>query len=211
MPGTLLAVLIVVVVLVVGVLLYVVGVYNRLVTLRERFRNAFSQIDVQLKRRHDLIPNLVEAAKGYMAHEKETLERVIQARNAAVTATAAASAAPGDAAAVRGAVGAENMLVAALGQFRILSEAYPDLKASTNISQLMEELTSTENKIAFARQHFNDSVTTYNSYRQSVPPALIAGPLGFQSAELFEVDDPKEREVVQVDLSRDPKAPAGTA
>ncbi|MEM7809379.1 MAG: LemA family protein [Planctomycetota bacterium] len=192
--------------LVVGtvVLAGVLGIvfYNRLVTLRERFRNAFAQIDVQLKRRHDLIPNLVEATKGYLAHERETLEKVIAARNAAVTAVDQAAADPTDKAAVRQAASAENSLVALLGQFRIIQEDYPDLKGDATVRQLMEELTSTENRIAFARQHYNDATMTYNAYRQSVPQVFVANAAGFGPAELFEVNDPSEREAVAVDLGR---------
>jgi LemA protein len=187
-------------------LLFVVVAYNRLVTLRERFKNAWSQIDVQLKRRHDLIPNLVEAVKGYMTHERSTLDAVIQARNQAVAATShAASADPG---AVRQVIGAENMLVAALGQFMMLREAYPQLKADQQTARLMEELASAENRIAFARQHYNDSVMAYNAYRQSFPTLLVAGPAGFGEAVLFEVTDPRERQVQQVSFSPSAGAPA---
>ena len=187
-------------------LLFVVVSYNRLVTLRERFKNAWSQIDVQLKRRHDLIPNLVEAVKGYMTHERSTLDAVIQARNQAVAATShAASADPG---AVRQVIGAENMLVAALGQFMMLREAYPQLKADQQTARLMEELASAENRIAFARQHYNDSVMAYNAYRQSFPTLLVAGPAGFGEAVLFEVTDPRERQVQQVSFSPSAGAPA---
>jgi LemA protein len=179
---------------------YAISVYNRLVTLRERYKNGFSQIDVQLKRRYDLIPNLVNAVKGYMSHEKETLERVISARNAASAAANQAAADPANASAVRELSTAETGLGGALGRLFMLSEAYPDLKADTQTSQLMEELTSTENRIAFARQHFNDSVMTYNAYRQSFPPALVAGPAGFGEAALFEVHDDAERQAVKVNL-----------
>lgn len=154
--------------------IYGVGVYNQLVTLRNRVDNAFAQIEVQLKRRHDLIPNLVETAKGYMAHEKETLEGVIKARNAAVTGLQGAASNPGDGDAMVAMMGAEKGLSGALGRLFALAEAYPDLKANQNMMQLTEELTSTENKISFARQGYNDSVTTYNTYKQTFPPILVA-------------------------------------
>jgi LemA protein len=177
---------------VVGLLLlmYGVGVYNTLVKLRNRFENAFSQIEVQLKRRYDLIPNLVETVKGYMAHEKGTLEAVINARNQAVSAVKAAAAAPGDAAAMTALAGAENAVGQTLGRLFALSEAYPDLKANQNMAQLTEELTSTENKVAFARQAYNDSVTAYNTYRQSFPPVFFANMFGHsEDAELLEFAD----------------------
>ena len=152
------------------VVLFVAGIYNRLVTLRNRFENAFSQIEVQLKRRYDLIPNLVETVKGYMAHERETLEAVIQARNQALA-------------------GAEQVLTGAIGRLFALAEAYPDLKANTNMAQLTEEITATENKVAFARQAYNDAVTTYNTYRQTFPPVIFAGMLGHgEDAELLEFE-----------------------
>ena len=185
---------------------WVVLAYNRLVSLRQRFKNAYSQIDVQLKRRYDLIPNLVEAVKGYMAHERQTLEAVIAARNQALAASQQASAAPANSAAIMALAGAENMLLGALGNLFALREAYPQLKADQSASRLMEELSSTENRIAFARQHYNDSVMTYNAYRQSFPPLLVAGPMGFGEAALFEVDDARERQVVQVQF--DLPAPA---
>ena len=177
------------------------AIYNRLVTLRQRYLNAYSQIDVQLKRRYDLIPNLVETAKGYMAHERQTLEAVIAARNAAVTANASAAADPRNASAVSSAVAAENTLVAALAQFRIVSEAYPNLKADQTMARLMEELTSTENRVAFARQNYNDNVMLYNAARQAFPAVVIAGSLGFREAPLFEIQEAREREVVAVKLS----------
>ncbi len=157
---------------------YVVGIYNRLVALRNRFQNAFAQIEVQLKRRYDLIPNLVETAKAYLKHERETLEAVTQARNQAMAGLAAAAAQPGSAAAMSQLGGAENMLAGALGRLNMVMEAYPDLKASQNMQQLSEELTSTENKVAFARQGFNDAVMTYNTYKQSFPPVVFAGTFG---------------------------------
>ncbi len=166
-----------------------VGIYNRLVALRNRFKNGFSQIEVQLKRRHDLIPNLVETAKGYMAHERETLDAVIQARNQASAGLARASSDPGDAAAMQGLGGAEGALSGAVGKLFALAEAYPDLKANTNMMQLSEELTSTENKVAFARQAFNDAVMGYNTARQSFPAVLFAAAFGHPSdASLLEFD-----------------------
>jgi LemA protein len=182
---------------VIGVLLlmYGVGIYNTLVRLRNRFENAFSQIEVQLKRRYDLIPNLVETVKGYMAHEKGTLEAVINARNQAVGAVKAAAAAPGDAAAMTALAGAEQAVGASLGRLFALAEAYPDLKANQNMAQLTEELTSTENKVAFSRQAFNDAVTAFNTYRQSFPPVFFAGMFGYgEDAELLEFAD---REQIQ--------------
>lgn len=190
--------LIVVAVILVVIVLYVISVYNRLVALRNRFKNAFAQIDVQLKRRYDLIPNLVETAKGYLKHERETLEAVIQARNTASSARGKAAEHPEDPGAMRGLVGAETALGGALGRFFALSEAYPDLKANQNMMQLTEELTSTENKVSFARQAYNDSVMSYNIQRESFPAVVIAGPLGFQQAELFEIENPQEREAVKV-------------
>lgn len=180
------------------IVFFAISLYNKLVALRNRFKNAFAQIDVQLKRRYDLIPNLVETAKAYLKHERETLEAVIQARNAAASANQKAAADPADPSALRGLMGAETALTGALGKFFALSEAYPDLKANQNMSQLSEELTSTENKIAFARQAFNDSVMTYNTARESFPAVLVAGPLGFQEAQLFEITAPEERENVKV-------------
>lgn len=169
--------------------MYGVGVYNRLVTLKNRFENAFSQIEVQLKRRYDLIPNLVEVAKGYMAHEKDTLEAVINARNQAVGGLQKAAANPGDPNAMQSLAGAENMLTGALGKLFALSEAYPDLKANQSMAQLTEELTSTENRVAFARQAYNDSATEYNTYRQTFPPVIFANMLGHATdAELLEFD-----------------------
>lgn len=178
--------------------IFAIAIYNKLVRLRNRFKNAFSQIDVQLKRRYDLIPNLVETAKGYLQHERETLEAVIQARNSAASANQKAAADPGDAGAIKGLLGAEAALTGAMGKFFALSEAYPDLKANQNMMQLTEELTSTENKIAFARQSYNDSVMTYNTARETFPNVLIAGPAGFNEAQLFEIEDAKEREAVEV-------------
>ena len=183
---------------VVLVAVFAVSVYNKLVSQRNRYKNAFAQIDVQLKRRYDLIPNLVETAKGYLSHERETLEAVIAARNAAASAEARASANPGNPEAMQALMGAEAALGGALGKFFALSEAYPDLKADRSMSQLMEELTSTENKVAFARQAYNDAVTHYNNEREKFPNVLIAGPFNFSEAQLYEIVDPVEREVVKV-------------
>ena len=190
--------LIVVVAVVVVLAMVLIGIYNRLVALRNRFKNAFAQIDVQLKRRYDLIPNLVETAKGYMAHERGTLEAVIAARNQAASANQAAAANPGNAAAMQGLMGAEGVLTGALGKLFALAEAYPNLKANETMAGLMEELTSTENKISFARQSYNDSVMTYNTARQTFPAVMVAGMFGFQDATLFEVSAPQEREAVKV-------------
>lgn len=181
--------------------LWGIGVYNRLVGLRNRFKNAFSQIDVQLKRRYDLIPNLVETAKAYLKHERETLEAVIKARNIAAAAAQAAAANPADANAMRGLMTAEAGLGGALSRLLVVSEQYPDLKANQNMAQLTEELTSTENKIAFARQAYNDSVMVYNTSRETFPAVLLAGALGFQAAELFKVEDPAERNAPKVNFS----------
>ncbi len=172
--------------------------YNGLVNLRNRFRNAFAQIDVQLKRRHDLIPNLVETAKGYLSHERETLEAVIAARNSAESARTRAASDPGDAQAMRGLASAEAGLSGVLGRFFALSEAYPDLKANQNMMQLSEELSTTENKIAFARQSYNDSVMRYNNKCEMVPSNLVASTFGFKRAEFFEVETEVERAPVKV-------------
>jgi len=188
-----------VIVLVLG--LWVTGIYNSLVALRNRFKNAFAQIDVQLKRRYDLIPNLVETAKGYLKHERETLEAVIKARNIALAASQSAAANPADANAVRGLVTAETGLAGALSRLMVVSEQYPELKVNQNMMQLTEELTSTENKIAFARQAFNDSVMTYNPTRETFPNVIFAGMFGFQSAELFKIEDPTERNAPKVSFA----------
>jgi LemA protein len=184
--------------LIVVLILFLVGIYNRLVTLRNRFKNAFSQIDVQLKRRYDLIPNLVETAKGYMKHERETLEAVIQARNQAVTAEGRAAANPGDANAMKGLMGAEAVLTGAVGRLFALMESYPDLKANQNMMQLTEELTSTENRVAFSRQAYNDAVTEYNIAREKFPNVIIANSMGFTEAPLFEVETKEERQAPKV-------------
>jgi LemA protein len=181
---------IVVLVILAALVLYVISVYNQLVALKNRFENAFAQIEVQLKRRYDLIPNLVETAKAYLAHERDTLEAVTQARNQAMSGLQAASAAPGDAAAMGQLAGAEGALGSALGRLNMVMEAYPDLKASTNMQQVSEELTSTENRIAFARQAFNDAVMSYNTYKQGFPPVVLAGVFGHsQDASLLEFAD----------------------
>jgi len=177
---------------------FLVGIYNRLVSYRNRYKNAFSQIDVQLKRRYDLIPNLVDTAKAYLKHERETLEAGIQARNQAAGAAGRAAAHPGDAAVMAGLGSAEGALAGALGKFFALAESYPDLKANQTMAQLMEELTSTENKISFARQAYNDAVTAYNTQRETFPSNLIANTFNFQAASLFEVTEAVEREPVKV-------------
>lgn len=186
-------------VLVIG--LWVMGAYNGLVSLRNRFKNAFAQIDVQLKRRYDLIPNLVETAKGYMKHERETLEAVIRARNAAVSAGAQAAGNPGNPAAMQQLMGAEAALTGTLGKLFAVSEAYPDLKANQNMARLMEELTSTENKVSFARQSYNDSVMAYNTKREMFPTQLIAGTFNFGPAELFEIKDAAEKAAPKVSFT----------
>ena len=175
-----------------------IGIYNSLVALRNRFKNAFAQIDVQLKRRYDLIPNLVEAVKGYMAHERETLEAVVKARGVAMGAASAASANPGDPAAISALSGAESALKGAMARLMVVVERYPDLKANQNMMALQEELTSTENKVSFARQAYNDAVMVYNTKRETFPSNLFAGVFGFTEAKLFEILDAAEREAPKV-------------
>ena len=184
---------IIILVIVAVVIFWIVGIFNRLVTLRNRFQNAFAQIEVQLKRRYDLIPNLVETAKGYITHERETLEAVIAARNQALSGLEKAAAAPGSPAAMMDLGKAEGMLAGALGRLNVVVEAYPDLKANQNMMQLSEELTSTENKVAFSRQAFNDAVTEYNTYKQTFPPVIFAGAFGHATdASLLEFEDSAE-------------------
>jgi LemA protein len=197
MPGAI-VLIIVLVVAVLLILMWIVGAYNRLVALRNRYKNAFAQIDVQLKRRYDLIPNLVETAKGYIKHERGTLEAVIAARNAASNANMRAAQTPGDAAAMQELSGAETALTGTLGRFFALSESYPDLKANTTMMSLMEELTSTENKVAFARQAYNDAVMSYNTGRETFPTNMIAGSFNFGPAELFVIEKPEEKEAPKV-------------
>jgi LemA protein len=180
------------------VMMFVSSAYNRLVTLRNRYKNAYAQIDVQLKRRHDLIPNLVETAKGYIKHERETLESVTKARNIAYAAAQTAAANPGDAAAMKSLGSAETGLAGALSRLMEVSQQYPDLKANQNMMQLTEELTSTENKISFARQAYNDSVMTYNTQREVFPANIIANTLNFAPAESFVIDKPAKKEAPKV-------------
>ena len=182
----------------VAVIVYGIVLYNGLVAFRNRFKNAFAQIDVQLTRRHDLIPNLVETAKGYMAHEKTTLEAVVAARSRAIDSLQQASGNPGDPAAIRQLADAEQGLSSALGRLMVLVEAYPDLKADQNMRQLSEELTSTENKVAFARQAYNDAVMHYNTGREAFPSNLVAGWFRFLPADLLDIEDEAKREAPQV-------------
>ncbi len=184
---------------IIALVAWAIAIYNGLVALRNRFKNAFAQIDVQLKRRYDLIPNLVEVAKGYMKHERETLDAVIKARNVAQGAAQAAAAAPGNPAAMQQLGQAEGALTGVLGRMFALAEAYPDLKANQNMLSLQEELTSTENKVAFARQAFNDSVMEYNTKRESFPDSFFAGTFGFGPAELLQAtESAEERKVPKV-------------
>jgi LemA protein len=198
---TALIVLGVILLIVVIAVLWAVGIYNSLVALRNRFKNAFAQIDVQLKRRYDLIPNLVETAKGYLKHERETLEAVIKARNIALAASQSAAANPADPNAIKSLGTAETGLAGALSRLLVVSEQYPDLKANQNMMQLTEELTSTENKIAFARQAYNDSVMTYNTARETFPNVIFAGMFNFLPAELFKIEDPTERNAPKVSFT----------
>jgi LemA protein len=188
----------IILIVIVAAVLFGVTIYNRLVAGRNRYKNAFAQIDVQLTRRHDLIPNLVETAKGYIKHERETLEAVINARNTAVSGLQAAAADPTNPEAIRNLSQAEQGLSGALGRLFALSEAYPDLKANQNMMQLSEELTTTENKVAFARQAYNDSVMDYNTLRESFPNNFVAGWFAFRAAELLEIEDVAKREVPKV-------------
>jgi LemA protein len=182
----------------IAIALFFVSIYNRLVGGRNAYKNAFAQIDVQLTRRHDLIPNLVETAKGYIKHERETLEAVIAARNSAVSGLKRAAANPGDPASVQQLAGAEAQLNGALSRLFAVAEAYPDLKANQNMMQLSEELTSTENKVAFARQSFNDAVMSYNNQREMFPNSIVAGMFMFTPAQLLEIESPEKRAVPQV-------------
>ena len=197
--SSMLLALVILLVVVVALTAMVVGIYNRLVTYKNRYKNAFAQIEVQLKRRYDLIPNLVETAKGYMKHERETLEAVISARNQAVGGLQKAAQDPGNAEAIRGLAGAEGVLSGAMGRLFALAESYPDLKANQNMMQLSEELTSTENKVAFARQAFNDGVTNYNTYRQTFPTIVFAAMFGHaQDAALLEFESERIAEAPKV-------------
>lgn len=191
-------ILIIVLILLVIMIGTSVAIYNRLIALRNRFKNAFAQIDVQLKRRYDLIPNLVETTKGYMKHERETLEAVIQARNQAQQIEQQVAQQPDDPDAMKKLMGAEQSLSGALGRMFALSESYPDLKANQNMMQLTEELSSTENKIAFARQSFNDAVMNYNTAKEKFPNIMFANMFGFQPAQLFEVETTEERQAPKV-------------
>ena len=180
------------------VVIYLITIYNKLISLKNRFVNGFAQIDVQLQRRYDLIPNLVETAKQYMEYEQETLKLVVDARNTAKTAESNVNKNPADPEAMKGLVGAETMLSSAMTRFFALSENYPDLKANQTMVQLMEELTSTENKVGFARQAFNDAVMAYNTYREQFPNNIISGMLSFKPAEHFEIENPEAKEAVKV-------------
>jgi LemA protein len=189
---------IVLLIVIVALVVFVISMYNRLVSLRNRFKNAFAQIDVQLKRRYDLIPNLVETARAYMKHERDTLEAVITARNAAASAEQKVAGDPTDAVAMQALAGAERGLTGALTRFFALSESYPDLKADANMRQLSEELTSTENRIAFARQGYNDAVTSYNTARETFPANMMAGVFGFDEAPLLIIESEAERTAPRV-------------
>jgi LemA protein len=197
----LIIILVVIVVVALGIVGYAIGGFNKLVTLRNRYKNAYAQIDVQLKRRYDLIPNLVETAKGYIKHEHDTLEDVTKARNIAYAASQAAAANPGDAATMKSLVSAESGLAGTLSRLMVVSEQYPDLKANQNMMQLTEELTSTENKISFARQAYNDSVMIYNTDRERFPTNVLAGAFNFGPAELFVIDKPEQKDAPKVSFS----------
>ncbi len=187
--------------IVVALVAFAIGIFNRLVGLRNRVRNSFAQSDVQLTRRYDLIPNLVDSVKGYMKHERETLEAVITARNAAVSGLKAASADPSNAQAIKELAGAEAALGGALGRLFALAESYPDLKANENMLRFQEELSSTENKVAFSRQSFNDSVMTYNTACEKFPDSVIAGMFQFKLSEFLEIEQPEKREVPEVSFT----------
>lgn len=192
-------ILAILVAMIIVVAMFAIGTFNKLVALKNRYQNSFSQIEVQLKRRHDLIPNLVETVKGYMSHERETLEAVIQARNQAVGGLEKASSNPGDPGAMKELAGAESALNGALSRIMVLSEAYPDLKASQNMQQLTEELTSTENKVSFSRQAYNDAVTAYNTGKQSFPAVIFAGMFGHTTdAAFLEFDSQAIAEVPKI-------------
>ncbi len=193
MWGTIIGVLVVLAVIAIIIGFLIVSIYNRLVGLRNRYENAYAQIDVQLKRRYDLIPNLVETAKGYMKHEQETLTQVIEARNKAFSAGQAAAAHPGDPASMNQLAAAESQLNGALGRLLMVAESYPDLKANENMMSLQEELTSTENKVAYSRQGYNDAVMSYNTAREVFPAVIFAGMFGFNEAQLLEIESPEER------------------
>ena len=181
---------------------YLVSIYNQLVTLRNRFKNGFAQIDVQLQRRHDLIPNLVESAKAYMQHEQDTLRMVMEARTNAMSATKTAAAHPEDGAAIKGLSSAESALNRALANFYAVAENYPELKANTTIQQLMEELTSTENKVGFARQAYNDAVMTYHTFREKFPNNFVAGFFAFKETEYLQLESPEAKQPVRVSFDR---------
>ena len=194
--------IIVVLVILAAIVFWLIGMYNNLVNLRNRVRNAFSQIDVQLTRRYDLIPNLIEAVKGYMSHERGTLEAVVNARNSAVAGLKQAAADPANPKAIKALAAAETTLGGTLGRLFALAESYPDLKASQNMMQFQEELASTENKVAFARQAFNDAVMTFNNACQNFPSNVVANNFGFQPAEFLEIGDERKREVPKVSFGQ---------
>ncbi|MEE4246235.1 MAG: LemA family protein [Kangiellaceae bacterium] len=184
--------------LIVIAIFYAIGIYNKLVSLKNLFKRSFSQIDVQLNRRYDLIPNLVETAKAFMSHERETLEAVVQARSQAMNANQAAAGNPADSGAMQALMGAETALTGAMGKFFAVMENYPEIKSNETMTNLMDELAETENKIALARHSYNDSVMHYNTYREQFPNTMIASRYGFKAADLFEVDDPEAKKPVKV-------------